>query len=970
MGLIDLLAPPKPESVPETAVIRAQPLRLEASVAEAWPWPGLVVRAAVRLGSTLVRLKKLTPCPAGPLAASPAPAASDGSTNRPPRVDRDEDDDASGNDPAQRGPQALVTTHFRCHGVLLEADPVDALIVRTLLGLPSVDGVAYRAMGDRFAPVLALLRQASSNAVLRETEKIAACLVLRNPPRPALTLEGEPAAQGGRAEALPEYLDAGSERRLGLPIHRGPQWWTFASAVAPAPEPIADPRLSELFATGPRTLEGPESLVYARAASAVPGLALRLPPEWAREIERDAVPGKGKQPSGRNRRGEKVRAAPPEPTPSRTDASPTPPAVSPWNVYVTQAVDGAAPVGPDLEGFRLSLADEDEETWLALEDSSREGEALTEEEIARLMKLRRKWLRQNATLDPALPLFVPDARASKWRSAGQRFGRLIAETRERVGEIFTLAGTERHTEQYRAFLDRLKEFEQVKDIPPPQGLRANLRPYQAHGYHWMSFLAGYGLNGILADEMGLGKTLQALALLQAQREAEGPWPSLIVCPTSLVDNWAVEALRFTPHLRVLRYRGSPARRDRLRKRIAEQDLVLTTYATARIDALLLKDEQWRFVILDEAHTIKNASAATTKALKTIPARHRLALTGTPVQNRLDELWSLFDFLMPGYLGRRTHFYRDYEDPIVRGQSGSATKEEFERGRELAEHLRERIAPFILRRLKSEVAKDLPEKIEQTIPCRLTPDQVALYCQYGQSDEAKSAVREYERHGAGAQAQVLAALTNLRKICNHPDLMYLTREIGQGKTIVPLPGYETRSGKLPALCDLLDQCKSGGHRALIFCQHTSMLDILEHLLRERRDGFLRLDGSTQATSRQGLVDRFNADDSLLAFLLSTRAGGAGLNLTGADTVIFYDHDWNPANDRQAQDRAYRIGQTRVVNVYRLVTRGTLEEKILERQARKQDLADAVVHHDESGFKDLSRDELLSLFTFTPNATPAN
>ncbi len=951
MGLIDLLAPPRPESVPETAVIRAESLRIEASVAEAWPWPGLVVRAAVRLGSTLVRLKKLTPCPTGPRASSPA----DGT----PYL---------GAADAVRAPSDLITTHFRCHGVLLEADPVDALIVRTLIGLPSVDGVAYRAMGDRFAPVLALLRQASSNTVLRETEKLATCLVLRNPPRPALTLDGEPIGPCWHTEALPEYIDADSELRLGLPIHRGPQWWTFASAVAPAPEPIADPRLSELFTHGPKTLEGLASIVYARTAAAVPGLALRLPPDLAHEINGDAKPRKEKKSSPHDRRGANTRL---EQTPAAHAPSPTPPADSPWNVYVTQAIDGAAPVGPDMESFRLSLANEDEETWLTLEDSSRDGEALTEDEIARLMKLRKKWLRQNATLNPTMPHYAGEHRESGWRSAGKRFTRLIAEARERVGEIFTLAGTEQHIEQYRAFLDKLKAFEQVKDVPQPQGLRANLRPYQAHGYHWLSFLAGYGLNGILADEMGLGKTIQALAMLQAQREADGQWPSLIVCPTSLVDNWAAEALRFTPHLRVLRYRGSPARRDRLRKRIAEQDIVLTTYATARIDALLLKDEQWRNVILDEAHTIKNASTATTKALKTIPARHRLALTGTPVQNRLDELWSLFDFLMPGYLGRRTHFFRDYEDPIVRGQNGQATKEEHARGKELAEHLRERIGPFILRRLKSEVAKDLPAKIEQNIPCRLTPDQVALYCQYGQSDEARTAVREYERRGAGAQAQVLAALTNLRKICNHPDLMYLTKEIGQGKKIVPLPGYETRSGKLPALRDLLDQCKSGGHRALIFCQHTSMLDILEHLLRERRDGFLRLDGSTQATSRQGLVDRFNADDSLLAFLLSTRAGGAGLNLTGADTVIFYDHDWNPANDRQAQDRAYRIGQTRVVNVYRLVTKGTLEDKILDRQARKQDLANSVVHHDESGFKDLSRDDLLSLFTFTPNATmPSN
>jgi len=965
MGLIDLLAPPQPESIPDTHVISAEPLRVEASMAEAWPWPGLVVRAAVRLGSTLVRLKKLSPH-----------RTSNGTTQSNPERG------------TQRGPDTL----FRCHGVLLEADPVDALIIRTLLGLPSIDGVAYRATGELFAPILALLRQSSSNMVLRETERLAACLVLRHPPRPVLTIEGQSDADGWHIEAQPGYADGENELNLGLPTHRGPRWWTFASSVAPAPAPFDQQLLNDLFASGPRQLHGREAFALAEKAAEVQGLALRLPTELALAIKNSSkrkadnkkpsplvgepVEAPSKVEGGRREHspstllravslsnGERgMREPQPEPTQAQPNAPPAPSSDSPWNVYVAQAIAGAAPVGADLESLRLSLGDEDEETWLSLENSSKEGNALSDAEIARLMKLRKKWLRQNAALEGPLPLFGFGGRSeSGWRTARRNFTRLVAEARERVGAIFTLAGTAQQNERYKAFLDRLKGFKQVEDIDPPDGLRANLRPYQAHGYHWLSFLAGYGLNGVLADEMGLGKTLQALALLLAQRQEEGSWPSLIVCPTSLVDNWAAEALRFTPQLRVMRYRGSPARRDRLRKLISEQDVILTTYATARIDASLLKDEQWRFIILDEAHTIKNASAATTKALKTIPGRHRLALTGTPVQNRLDELWSLFDFLMPGYLGRRTHFYRDYEEPIVRGQTGTASKEERTRSGELAQHLRERIGPFILRRLKSEVAKDLPAKIEQTIPCRLTPDQVALYRQYGQSDEAQSAVQAYERHGAGAQAQVLAALTHLRKICNHPDLMYLTKEIKKGKRIVPLPGYENRSGKIPALCDLLDQCRSGGHRALIFCQHTSMLDILEHLLRERRDGYLRLDGSTQATSRQGLVDRFNADDSLLAFLLSTRAGGAGLNLTGADTVIFYDHDWNPANDRQAQDRAYRIGQTRVVNVYRMVTKGTLEDKILERQARKQDLAESVVKHDESGFKNLSRDELLSLFS---------
>jgi superfamily II DNA or RNA helicase len=928
MSLAETLEPNAVEA-PDAGIARHEPLRMEVSLAEAWPWPGLIVRAAVRLGSALIRLRKLQ----------------------------------------------LHDGGFRCHGVLLESDPVDALIVRTLLGLPTVDSVAYRAMGAQFAPVLALVRQASSDVLVRETERIAACGVLRSPPVLALTLEEMPSAEGWRVRAVPGFREPETERDLGWPVLRGGGWWAFPAAIAPAPEPPEETRLARLFADGPCEFAGSEALSLARAAAETPGLRLLLPAELACEIRPtpDSKPQSAHPASGIQHPGSSipfsaslafsaVSLSPSNPqSPIRIPQS----ADSPWNVYTHQAVAGARAVSDELEALRLSLTTEldAQDAWYTLHaDPSCEARALSEQEIRRLMKLRKKWLRENTP-----PPCAPERNRGGFRPgfSGHGFGGLWAEARERVGALFSLAGTARHTEQYRAFLDRLKTFEEVESPPPPAGFRVPLRSYQTHGYQWLCFLARYGLNGILADEMGLGKTPQTLALLAARKEREGPWPSLVVCPTSLVDNWAAETIKFAPRLRVLRYRGSPARRDRLRKLIPEQDVVLATYATARNDAALLKDEQWRYVILDEAHTIKNAAAATTKAIKTIPAQARLALTGTPVQNRLDELWSLFDFLMPGYLGRRMAFFREYEEPIVRGQTPDAGRRETEQGERATEGLRERIGPFVLRRLKSEVAKDLPEKIEQTIPCRLTPDQVALYRQFGESEEARTAVRELEDQGAGrAQAQILAALTCLRKICNHPDLMYLSREVTAGKRIVPLPGYEARAGKLPALADLLDQCRAGGHRALIFCQLTSMLDILEHFLRERRDTFLRLDGATPAAARQGLVDRFNGDPSLLAFLISTRAGGSGLNLTGADTVVFYDHDWNPANDRQAQDRAHRIGQKRVVNVYKLVTQGTLEEKILARQALKQDLADLVVRPDKAGFKDLTREDLLGLFTFTP------
>jgi superfamily II DNA or RNA helicase len=921
MIISDLLTPTGVD-VPDTEIARQEPLRLEISLAEAWPWPGLIVRAAVRLGSTLIRLRKLQPHDDG----------------------------------------------FRCHGVLLETDPVDALIVRTLLTLPTVDGVAYRATGAHFAPILALVRRASANTVVRETERLAGCGVLRLAPLPALSLERLPSDGAWHLRAVPAFRDPDTEKDLGWPVLRAGGWWTFAAAIAPAPEPFEDATLRALFEDGARDLAGEEALAFAATATETPGLKLLLPEELAHAVRKLRAGRKVKAqgaPAAVRVTAPVPVAASARPADEAGTETPPPPANSPWNIYTQDEAEGAQLVHDELDDLRLNLTHEldAQEAWFALSSNpSEEARALSEQEIARLMRLRKQWLRQNGPLPCA-----PDraAHGRRWGFGGEGFSGLVAEAREHVRSLFSLAGTAQHAEQYKAFLERLKTFQEVEAAPLPAGFRMPLRPYQQHGYQWLCFLAKYGLNGILADEMGLGKTAQTLAMLAARREAEGVWPALIVCPTSLVDNWAAETLKFTPQLRVLRYRGSPARRDRLRKLIPERDIVLATYATVRNDAALLKDEQWRYVILDEAHTIKNAAAATTKAIKTIPARHRLALTGTPVQNRLDELWSLFDFLMPGYLARRSVFFREYEEPIVKGQGPGAGRKDAEQGQRAAELLRERIGPFILRRLKSEVAKDLPEKIEQDIPCRLTLDQVALYRQFGQSEEARTAVRELEEKGVGpAQVQILAALTSLRKICNHPDLIYLSKEVSDGKKIVPLPGYEARAGKLSALADLLDQCRAGGHRALIFCQLTSMLDILEHFLVARRDRFLRLDGSTPPTSRQGLVDRFNGDPALLAFLISTRAGGSGLNLTGADTVIFYDHDWNPANDRQAQDRAYRIGQKRVVNVYRLVTQGTLEEKILARQALKQDLADAVVRHDAGGFKDLSREELLGLFTYTP------
>ena len=659
---------------------------------------------------------------------------------------------------------------------------------------------------------------------------------------------------------------------------------------------------------------------------------------------------------------------------------------TPWNLYVADAVDGAHQVKDDPAKLRFNLDVEEEndgETWFSLSATfDHSGVGLSEEELRKLVREGKKWFRKNnqwIKVDAeALKKFELSAEAagiqrchsghSKWGRRRRFYYRFRPAARDRVTEIFSLAGTLQHAQRFEAFLAQLRGFEKVQPLAVPAGMALPLRPYQQQGYEWLAFLASYGLNGILADDMGLGKTAQTIALLTRMKEQSGPAPALIVAPTSLLDNWRAEFAKFSPSMTTMIYRGSLSRRDRLRADMANVDVVLGTYATVRNDAQLLAEAPWRYVILDEAHFIKNSAAVTTKAIKTIPARHRLALTGTPIQNRLTELWSLFDFLMPEFLGRQMRFRENYEDPIARLQSGRAeTSDEQQDGEDALERLRERIKPFVLRRLKTDVAKDLPPKIENDIFCTLCPEQLALYRGFSDSDEAKTAVKELMEKGAGnAQTAILAALMSLRKICNHTDLMYLPKTGGRLRVPAPLAGYENRSGKLEALGELLEQCREGGHRALIFCQLTSMLDILGHYLKGMGIEYLRLDGETPGAGRQKQVETFNADPRYGAFLISTRAGGNGLNLTGADTVIFYDHDWNPANDQQAQDRAYRIGQEKTVNVYRLICKGTLEEKILRRQELKKLLANSIVQHDESGMKALTREELVGLFTFTDGA----
>jgi hypothetical protein len=470
--------------------------------------------------------------------------------------------------------------------------------------------------------------------------------------------------------------------------------------------------------------------------------------------------------------------------------------------------------------------------------------------------------------------------------------------------------------------------------PPPLGdLEAVLRPYQKEGAGWLRFLRGHGFGGILADEMGLGKTAQVLAHLRAVKQSVSAptGPSLVVCPSSLVFNWEAEARKFTPELRVLALHG--AERRGLFAQIPSCDLVLTSYALLRRDAEHYRGLEFDTVALDEAQHIKNRQTQNAQAVKAVRARHRLVLTGTPVENSVLDLWSLFDFLMPGYLGAAEDFRQRYEIPIMRDRNAEAQA-----------RLARRLRPFVLRRLKREVAADLPEKIEQVSFCDLNAEQRAVYQQVLEAGRREVLDAVNAQGLAGSRMVVLTALLRLRQICC--DLRLL-------KTV----GAAAVSGKVELFNELLEEILDGGHRALVFSQFTSMLSLLREELSSQNVGFCYLDGST--TDRARVVDTFQRDARLPVFLISLKAGGVGLNLTGADTVIHFDPWWNPAVEAQATDRAHRIGQKRVVTSYKLITRGTVEEKILSLQTRKRALTQELLGGEETLAQALNWEDIREL-----------
>ncbi|XP_060811361.1 TATA-binding protein-associated factor 172 isoform X2 [Bombus pascuorum] len=560
---------------------------------------------------------------------------------------------------------------------------------------------------------------------------------------------------------------------------------------------------------------------------------------------------------------------------------------------------------------------------------------------------------------------------------------------------------EKKTQEWR-FLEQLLNPQSIPDTVLPIPVSAELRSYQQQGLNWLNFLNRYRLHGVLCDDMGLGKTLQTLCILALDhhRNPRAP-PSLVVCPPTLTGHWVYEAEKFfkTKDLSVLQYVGTPPEREKLRPMVTYHKLIVASYEIMRKDIDYFETCQWNYCVLDEGHIIKNGKTKSAKATKRLHANHRLILSGTPIQNDVLELWSLFDFLMPGFLGTEKQFAAKYSRPILACREPKAGPKEQEAGALAMEALHRQVLPFLLRRNKEDVLKDLPPKITQDYYCDLSSLQRTLYEDFHtrRSVTLLSATSCTSTGNNGCS--VFEALRYLRNVCNHPKLVLNPRHplyatvcntLKQRKSTLAEIEY---AAKLPALKQLLLDCGIGQpqrqqnrnsvttdgtsdnqppqeqqlvsqHRALIFCQLKAMLDIVEkdllcaHLPTVT---YLRLDGSVQTTQRHSIVTRFNADPSIDVLLLTTQVGGLGLNLTGADTVIFVEHDWNPMKDLQAMDRAHRIGQKKVVNVYRLITRSTVEEKIMGLQKFKLLTANTVISTENASLETMATDQLLDLFT---------
>ncbi len=607
-----------------------------------------------------------------------------------------------------------------------------------------------------------------------------------------------------------------------------------------------------------------------------------------------------------------------------------------WDLYVPENLVGTQVRSKSLmTSARVSSGVD----WLSIQVVyESEGVAVGREEIVRCLREGKKYVRLSdgsyASLDVEKVQALIDREVELLAAAGKN-GKLPLSHAGRVQELLQHTESATVTASTKALFTKLSSIDEIKKAKKPRGLKATLRPYQEQGLSWLRFLDELGSGGVLADDMGLGKTIQTIALLLSLKaeKTKGTLRTLIVAPTSVVTNWLREIERFSPTLTTALWHGA-GRKDQ-KDDLEDANVIITSYTLLRRDIGFLKELNLDYAILDEAQNIKNPMSATAQASKELQARRRLALTGTPIENRLSEIWSIFEFVSPGLLGPLPKFEERFARPIDQGDSKKAAR------------LRATIHPFILRRTKNEVAKDLPPKIEMDKLIDLAPEQKAVYAQVLREVRAH-VMGEVERSGlAKSQIHILAGLTKLRQAACDPRLLGLPRAF-----------TDEDSGKLVAMRELVEEVESGGHKVLIFSQFVTMLKLMASALDQDRVRYEYLDGSTM--DRPARIDRFQDDPTIPVFLISLKAGGSGLNLTAADTVIHFDPWWNPAVEDQASDRAHRIGQKKVVSVYRLVAAGTIEEKILELKQKKRDLVSAVLSEDSGGAKKLTKDDLDDLF----------
>jgi hypothetical protein len=572
--------------------------------------------------------------------------------------------------------------------------------------------------------------------------------------------------------------------------------------------------------------------------------------------------------------------------------------------------------------------------------SLRELEALARLKVP-LVKVRGQWVQVNSEeIQAALDFW-------KHKAAGEGTLREVVQlalgAQEMLGGLRVAGVTaEGWVEELLGQLEGRTSF---AELAAPDEFRGTLRPYQVRGYSWLAFLRRWGLGACLADDMGLGKTVQTLALIQRDRGAGERRPVLLICPTSVVGNWKKEAERFTPDLPVLIHHGGQRTRgDAFRKKVEPFALVLSSYALLHRDREILEKVGWAGVVLDEAQNIKNPETKQAQAARALKAGYRVALTGTPVENHVGDLWSILEFLNPGFLGSQAEFRRRFFVPIQAQHDADA-----------AGRLKRLTGPFVLRRLKTDktVIADLPDKLEMKVFCNLTREQASLYAAV--VEEASKSLEEAE--GIQRKGMILGTLSKLKQVCNHP-----AHFLGDNS---PVPG---RSGKLARLTEMLDEALQAGDKALVFTQFKEMGDIIQkHLQEEFGREVLFLHGGVPQKQRDRLVERFqNELDGPRVFLLSLKAGGTGLNLTAARHVFHFDRWWNPAVENQATDRAFRIGQTRNVQVHKFLCVGTLEEKIDEMIERKQEVAQRVVGAGEGWLTELSNEQLKDLFALRQEA----